>query len=89
MAQDEKKSEEWKNHELVVYLSGFKFPFMTDNLLESFYNEKDGFIAFAEYGRPSDFDSIVSICREEPFKFSIAHAGTVARALIKKYKSGM
>ena len=89
MAQDEKKSEEWKNDEFVVCLSGLSF--MTDELLKHFYENKDGFIGYAENGRAVDFDKIVGFCKSDPFNFeNELNCGAVARKLRAKYsKSGM
>ena len=84
MATDEKKGEEWKNDEFVVCLSGLSF--MTDELLKHFYDNKDGFISYAENGREVDFDKIVGFCQSDPFNIkNELDCGAVAGKLRGKY----
>lgn len=82
------QGNEWKNDELVVYLSGLKFPFMTDDLLKSFYNHKNIFLLFAKGGGLKDFDMIVKLCAEKPYTLLSNDSGKIARALMQKYQAG-
>ena len=86
MAQDENKSEEWKNDRFVVALRKVDFLKNDWDLLKSFYDEKAGIIPYAE---ANNLTEITAICRED-FKLNRIPAGKVGGALIGEYykKSG-
>lgn len=81
MAQDEKKSDDWKNDEFVVCLQRVKFLENDWNLLKKFYDERDGFMGFAEV---NGVVTISEIC-VEVFGFTKLQGGAVGKALVDEY----
>ena len=84
MQPEASKSDEWKKDEFVVYLA--ILPFMTNELLKHFYDNKDRFIGVAENGTQVDFDKIVGFCQSDPFNITdMLDASAVGGILCDKY----
>ena len=86
MAQDEAKSDEWKNDEFVVCLRKVEFMKNDWDLLEKFFNSRKGIIPYA---KKDDLQSIGKICKEN-FNLTTLEAGEIGGVLTDHYyKSGM
>ena len=85
MAQDEAKSDEWKNDEFVVCLRKVEFLKNDWNALQNFYNARKGIIPYA---KANNLTEISAICKED-FRLTRLQAGEVGGVLIDHYhKSG-